>query len=88
MTEPINFAAARAEKHSDGAMWTPRDCLAQLLADIDAGDTDPTKISIHMVTQNANGDWKLNFYQAGLSRPEHVALLTLALHDTVESWKI
>lgn len=83
---PINLAAARAAKAKDGALWSPRDCLLQLVADIDAGAVAPNKICIHMLTEMPDGGWKHNFYQAGLSRMEHVAVLAMGQKSALEDW--
>lgn len=45
---PVSIAEARADRASDGSLWTPRDALISTLRDIDEGRLAPSDLVISM----------------------------------------
>lgn len=83
---PINFAEQRALANEDNSLWSPRDCIAAVLRDIDSGKIAPTAVMIHYYEPDGDGQAH-NFYLSNLNFPEHIAMLNVALWDTMERWK-
>lgn len=43
---PVSLAAVRAEKSGNGADWTPRDALIDILRQIDSGEIEPDALIV------------------------------------------
>ena len=43
---PVSITEARATKADMGHLWTPRDCLLQMLRDVDNGEIDPVDLIV------------------------------------------
>ena len=76
-----------ADKSGDSRMWSPRQCLQNLIDEIDAGKVKPEKVLI-LYWENV-GAKKLRRceYCSGMTMVEHVAYLSEACHSAIETWK-
>ncbi len=86
MSNISNFNAARAEKADDSRLWTPRDALEYLLCQIDSGEVNSTQLVIHYLEDPKSGGHQHGYIVAGVTRPEHVALLAVAQHWVIKEW--
>lgn len=88
MTEtivPDEVSEKRADKARNSNLWTPRDALASLVRDIDAGKVNPSRLVVHYVQEA--GTHRTHHYRAAkVTFEEHIALLNVALHDVMTSW--
>ena len=84
---PVNLNKARAEKAQDSRLWTPRDMLADMLADIEAGRVNPKEICVHWFEETPKGGYRHFFCVAGLTYQTHIALLHVALNRVLDMWR-
>lgn len=85
--EPISLAAARATKAEDCRLWSPLDALKDLVRRIEAGEVNPTQLVVHYFEETADGCRNHHYTAAGVTFPEHLALLAVAQHRTLEMWR-
>lgn len=83
----VRLNAARASKHGDSRLWTPRDALEDLLYRIDNSEVLPTQIAIHYFVPLTAGGRQHGYCVAGITVPEHVALLAVAQYRVIEDWR-
>jgi hypothetical protein len=85
MTEVVNFNKERAQKEQDCRLWSPLEALEDLVAEIKAGQLNPEQLGVHYL--EPDGDGKRHGYAAaGVTFPDHIALLHIALHSVVSKW--
>lgn len=87
-----SLGAARAEKAQDSRLWTPVECLEDLLARFKAGEFKHVKeMAIHflevMDPDDPEGDKQHHYQIAGLTCPTHIALLHLGIVRVTERWR-
>jgi hypothetical protein len=93
MSEKVrSLGAARAEKAQDSRLWTPVECLEDLLARFNAGEFENCKkLAVHFITdddpEDPDGQHSHHYQLAGLTYESHVALLHLGLARVVECWR-
>lgn len=86
MTEPVNLNEKRAELAGDNRLWTPEDCLKAALRDLQAGKIDPKQLFIYYYEELPGGRKKLRYYAAGLTYPDHLAMLEFGKHCLIREW--
>lgn len=64
---PISIAQARAERAENGALWTPRDALIDMLRDLDSGKLAVEDICIVHRSRDPEGGFNIRFSIAGPS---------------------
>lgn len=81
---PTSITEAKAEKASDGALWTPRDALISALRDLDEGKFNPSLLAIvALEPKPEHGPYakKVRYYQSTPDDVHLLGLLTMATHD-------
>ena len=78
---------ARAEKAGDSKLWTPQDCVEDLLKELKSGRIKPSQIVIHYLEDYDDGYREHGWSISGVTRQEHIALLELAKWRMLELWK-
>lgn len=86
MPEPTSLAAKRAEKSQDARDWTARDAAVELLRMIDAGEALPAQIAIHWMEGGPDVGYRHHHLCAGVTYPQHIALLAVAQHAKICDW--
>lgn len=87
MSDPISLAEARAVNAEDAKLWSPLDALKALIRDIEAGEVSPTWIAVHWLERQEGGNLNYGYSIAGMSRAEHIALLSIAQANAIEGWR-
>ena len=89
MADIKSFAEAKANKNRDSCAWTPLECLKALMRDIEAGEVKPEKLCVHFFEEpnEETGRTHHGFYASGLSFPDHISLLHVAMARTLEDWR-
>lgn len=85
MSEPISLGERRAVANGDCREWTPIECVRALLRDLEAGLLKPEQLCVHMLTPNGEGH-RHKYYVAGMSFPQHIAMLEVAKQRAVSEW--
>jgi hypothetical protein len=80
------FAPAHVERTHDSYNWTPLECLEELVRAIKAGEESPTKIAIHY-WYDVGDRRKHGCYCAQVTTEEHIALMTVAIHQDIDRWR-
>lgn len=88
MSDPISLAAARAAKEQDGNLWSPIDCLRQIIKDIEEGIITPSAVHVSLKIQLPDDNMQYRWYQAGLTRAEQIALMAVAQKELIEDWAV
>lgn len=78
---------ARADKAGDARLWTPLDCLREVLRLVEAGDLKIDKIVILHREEIESGGTTGGYFMAGMTRPELIAVLAVAQANAVEDWR-
>jgi hypothetical protein len=76
-------------KHAeDSRLWSPEQCLDELLTDIRSGKHKPKKLIV-LFWEDLHGDGRLTRGEryVNFTYTESVAFLTLAQQDAIESWR-
>ena len=81
------LAKKRADKLQDSRLWTAKDAIEDLLADVIAGKINPTQLAIHYFEGTPETGLKHHYQAAGLTYPNHIALLNVALDRMLRDWK-
>lgn len=76
-----------AEFADNAKMFSPLQAAELLLSEIKEGKVKPESLAIHILERNEDGSREHSSIIAGLNYPEHIALLSCALHNTIERWK-
>ena len=79
------IAKRRAEKASDGRLWTAADALEDTVNRV-RGMTGKVKMAIHLWEVHPDGSKTHNYTTAGLTYPEHIALLIMSMKRVTEEW--
>ncbi len=87
MADIVHFAEAKADRSGDSRDWTAIDMLKSIVRDIEKGRVSTDQICVHYWETNEDGGRIHHNSVAGMTFPDHVALLTVALHECVEGWK-
>lgn len=82
------LARKRAEKRQDSRLWTAEDALEDLLARIRAGEIKPTWLAIHYMEGSPETGQEHHYQVAGLTYPQHIALLNVALDRVLREWRV
>ncbi len=86
MADIVHFAEAKADRSGDSRDWSPLDMLKSLVRDVEEGRVKTNQICVHFWVNEDGGRVHHNSV-AGMTFPDHVALLTVALHECVDNWK-
>lgn len=79
------IARKRAEVKGDSREWTCVDALEDMIIRIKSGEIVPSGMAIHFWEKSEDG--RTHHYQvAGLTFPEHIALLTIGKKRIVDEW--
>lgn len=88
--DPDKLRELRADKANDGRLWEPLDALRAMIRDIENGtvkDVDQILIIYRRKTGEKDRPHSNGYSQAGMDRPNHLAMLELhkfyLLHDWV-----
>ena len=83
------IAKRRAEKMQDCREWSPLDALLSLVDEIKRGEARPVNIVVHWFEDDPdNKGGKIHHWTAsGVTFPEHIALLNVALGSILEKWR-
>lgn len=79
---------ALADRNANCKSWSCADALRQALADIESGEIKPKKLVVLYLEDDENGNVQAMQYVAGMSRSEHIAFMTLKIHEAIEDWKV
>ena len=82
----VNLNERRAVKASDCRQWSAQDLAETLLADIKSGKIKPAQIVVHYFEPLPQGGAVHHNYAAGVTFPEHIALLHVALDRLLKQW--
>jgi cytochrome c2 len=63
----------------DNMKWTPKDCLEELLNEIHKG-LKVTRLAIHYIREDEEGNEIICFIQAKMTRDLHLAMLSGAMY--------
>lgn len=80
MSEVINLAERRAIEAGDNTLWTPKDCLAAFLRDIESGEIDPKRLIIIYEEATPEGGNTLSAYGANVERSYEIYMASMYLH--------
>lgn len=84
MAEIVHFSEAKADMSGDSRDWTTLDMLKALVRDVESGKSNPDGMCIHFWEKSEDGIGRAhNFFIAGMTFTEHVALLSVAIHETI-----
>lgn len=85
---PDPLRERRADKAKDAKLWTPLDALRAMIRDIENGSiTAPNQIVIIYQKEGAKGENNtIGYYQAGLDRATHIALLEVHKYKYLKDW--
>jgi hypothetical protein len=67
--------------------WTPRQLIAEFLADMDSGRLKPKNLLLMCMVDEGEHAQRPHWYFANVNRHEEIALLTLALHRAIDAWR-
>lgn len=81
------LAKKRADKMGDSRLWSAADALEDLLSDVRSGKVNPTQLAIHYFEGTPETGLEHHYAVSGLTYPNHIALLTIALQRMVGEWK-
>lgn len=76
----------RADKHGDSRMWAPADALRDMLGCIERGEICPSQMVIHFLEEREDGGSDHHYYAAGVTFPQHLALLAIANRRAMDDW--
>lgn len=76
-----------ANYNDSAKSWSAKDALIDLLAHIEKENLDVTQLIIHYVHKTPDNKFKSGKRSAGVNFMEHVALLNLALSETMDEWR-
>jgi hypothetical protein len=74
------------ERKPDSKRWTPREALMDAVADIDSGRIKPTKLMV-LYVEDVEDRVRASEYICGMNISEHIAFLTIKLHEAIDDWK-
>lgn len=83
VNHPVSITEARAERGSDGSLWTPRDALISILRDIDEGRLEPSDLVIVMrvpLPEEGPHSYKISRAQSSANLTLCIGLLEEAKH--------
>ena len=78
------IATKRAEMKNDCREWSAKDALEDSIRRI--GDKK-VRLAVHWLEENEDGSQQHHSAAAGITIPEHIALLEIAKLETIENWK-
>jgi hypothetical protein len=78
----VSIGEAKAAKHHDAALWTPRDVLIKALREIDSGEIKPDHVMLVFATVDVDGDTEQTYFRSVPSTFYSVDMLSAAIHDT------
>jgi len=81
-----NLNTARAIKSNDARNLEPLELLKYLVAEIEAGRMTATKLCCHW-TEGDEEHFRRGAAYAGLDRMQAIALLNVALMDSLDAWR-
>lgn len=87
MMEVENLNKRRADRAGDSRLWSPLECLEDLVSKIKSGEVKPSQLAVHFFEERDNGGKTHRFTVSGVTFPEHIALLNIALCRTIEEWR-
>lgn len=89
MSDPISFRAAKALKEQDSTLWTPLDCLKELVRELESGETEPVDaVYVAMMRRREDGQAAgFPFYAAGAKTIELRGILAQHLHDICAAFR-
>lgn len=85
----IPFGTARAMAHNDNTAWSPREALLNLVAAIDAGETDIRHMAIvfqHHVKGDPEGTLTIGKLLCNMDRSHEISLYELMKHHALHDW--
>lgn len=80
------IAKRRANKLGDSREWTCLDALEDTINLIKSGEYNPSSLCIHFWEKHEDGTRTHHYQVAGLTFPEHIALLATAQHRVITEW--
>lgn len=87
MTAEIkSLSSARAAKTNDCFDWTPLDALKDLVKGIEDGKINPSNLVVHYFEADKDGGRRHHYQAAGLTFPDHIALLHVAMDRALREW--
>lgn len=90
MNKILSFNEGKVKRSQDSRDWTTLDALKSLVRDIELGNIRPVQIAVHFWELIDHDDFeggKTHGYTiAGLTYPEHIALLNVALRNSLNEW--
>ena len=86
MSEIVNFER-KPETITNSNDWKPLDALKSLVKAIEDGEADPNQLAVIYWHGDEEQGRDMGYYVAGLSFPEYVALLNVALHRALDEWR-
>lgn len=75
-----------ALKRQDSTLWSPLDTLKEMVRAIEAGETNPTGLTI-LFYEDRPGERHYGYLASNLTTPEHLALMDVAHNIALEEWK-
>lgn len=86
MADIENLNEARAHKEKDCRLWSPLEALEALVRDIKSGELNPSQLVVHHLTENEDKSQSLGYVAAGVTLPDHIALLRVAETRLINDW--
>lgn len=81
-----NLNTARAIKSNDARNLTPLELLRYLATEMEAGRLKATKLCCHW-TEGEEEQFRRGAAYAGIDRMQAIALLNVALIDSLDAWR-
>lgn len=72
---PKSIGEIKADKASDGALWTPRDALISALRDLDSGVIQPDAVVVICGKREDNNTSRCTYYQSSRNNWEMLGLI-------------
>lgn len=79
MSDVRSLNAERAIRQDDNSLWTPEDCLRDVIADLRDGKIEPTAVLVLLLDAD-DGKYDFSFRAANLTGTQQIALMSRATH--------
>lgn len=75
------------ERRKPELLWSPEECVHELLESIKSGKVKPVKMAVHYFEEDEEGGLLPRTWSAGFSHSDEIACAALMLQQAVDHWK-
>ena len=81
-----SFSKHQAVYKKDCTLWTPKECLLDLIEYIDKENPDITRLLVSYLVRDKDDRLSYRFQACKMTYDEHISLLRIAEKDALEDW--